>query len=181
MDDKKLEFLPFTAINEFMRSEYRLEVIGAVLKALPTLPESHRKKINNLIKRYVQVPGFRNSANAPLALKIKNLVPAFEKHPEVASTILSAWSESNKELQSRVYDLLKSRDWEVLPPDTDRTRLPGFLTVWPKEETFDALDQAYQETYAEDGANSDDVSLMAVWLSGRLPYNTEGSSSSSDG
>ncbi len=178
MDDKKLEYLPFNAINEFMRSEFRLQMIGAVLKALPSLPQAHQKKINGLIKRYVQVPGFRNSASAPLSLKIRNLVPAFEKHSEVVSTLLFAWSESNQDLRSKVYDLLKSREWELLPPEADRTRLPGFLTVWPKDETFDFLNQAYQTTYAEDAANSDDVSLMAVWLSGRLPFNTEGPSPS---
>ncbi len=38
-----------------------------------------------------------------------------------------AWSELHLELRQQIYDMLVERKWELLPVDTDRTKLPGFL------------------------------------------------------
>jgi hypothetical protein len=48
--------------------------------------------------------------------------------------------------------------------------LPGFLTRWPESETYEALNEAYQQMYPEDSVDENDVRLMSVWLAGRLPY-----------
>ena len=42
MTNKTAQFLPFHAVNEFMRDDYRLEVIRSTLNALPGLPENYR-------------------------------------------------------------------------------------------------------------------------------------------
>jgi hypothetical protein len=170
MDEKKVSFLPFHAINEFMTPEYRLMVVRSTLEALPDLAETFRAPVDRLTRKYVQVTGFRNSLKAPLALKVRPLAAAYEKNPELVAAVISAWAEAHNELRSRVYDLLKSRNWEILPADTDRAKLPGFLTKWPKGEDFAKLNQAYAEMYPQNPTPSDDVSLMVVWLSGRLPY-----------
>jgi hypothetical protein len=73
-----------------------------------------------------------------------------------------------------VYDLLVARGWELLPPEADRTVLPGFLTKWPKGETFEVLNEVFLKMYPGTQASDDDISLMVVWLSGRLPYQFEG-------
>lgn len=169
-DSKKISFLPFHAINEFMRPDYRLTVIRSTLEALPNLPESTRTSINNLTKKLVKIPGFRNSVKAPLPLRVKPTAEAFEKNPILVAAILSAWAEAHSQLRYQVYTLLKSRSWEVLPPEADRTKLPGFLTTWPRGEDFEVLNVAFREMYPEVQVSSDDVSLMTVWVSGRLPY-----------
>lgn len=173
MNDQKVQFLPFHAINEFMRNDYRLGVVRMVLSNAASMPEGARGRLNQLIKQHVSVPGFRNSAQAPASLKVKPFVAAFEKSSDVAGFTLQAWADLNPDLRSRAYDLLKSREWELLPPETDRSKLPGFLTVWPKGEDFEALNKAYAEAYPEAHEEEDDVSLMIVWLSGRLPYQQE--------
>jgi hypothetical protein len=66
--------------------------------------------------------------------------------------------------------MLQNRKWELLPMEADRTRLPGFITVWPKGEDFEALNQAYAEAHPDAPAESNDIALMVVWLSARLPY-----------
>lgn len=170
MSEKSAEFLPFHAINEFMRTDYRAAVVRAALNALPKLPASFRAPIDNMTKLVVRVPGFRNPLQAPAPMKVGPTASAFEQSPELVSAILAAWAEANAELRSQVYDLLKSRGWEVLPPDADRTKLAGFLTHWPEGEDFDTLNKAYAQAHPNAGASTDDVSLMAVWLSGRLPY-----------
>lgn len=174
MDDKKKQFLPFHAINEFMRHDFRVKVVRNTLNALPSLPDELRTPINRLTRVIVKVPGFRNSTKAPASVRVKPTSEAFEKNPELVAAILAAWAETNPQLRQQVYDLLVARDWHVLPPQADRTRLPGFITKWPKDENFEAVNAAFTEMYPQVQADSDDVSLMVVWLSTRLPYESEG-------
>jgi hypothetical protein len=126
-----------------------------------------------LLKKLIQVPGFRNSLQAPAPLKLKPTLSAFEKNPALTGAILSAWSASRPELRQKVYELLASRGWELLPPEADRTKLPGFLTTWPPNEDFQELNEAFTQANPDISTTSDDVSLMAVWISGRLPFEKE--------
>lgn len=168
--NEQTQFLPFHAINEFMLTEYRREVIKTVLSSLNALELDNQKKINLLIKRNVKVPGFRNSSQAPLPMLINGAIQAFEKSASFSAQILSAWAELHPELRNNVQALLENRDWKILPEETDRTKLPGFLTRWPAEDSFEMLIKAFRETFPEASASDDDISLMIVWLSGRLPY-----------
>jgi hypothetical protein len=68
-----------------------------------------------------------------------------------------------------VYDLLVSLDWEVLPPEADHTKLPGFLPQWPYGQDFDQINLAFNDKYPASQVDKDDVSLMVVWVGGRLP------------
>jgi hypothetical protein len=172
MSDKNVKFIPFHAINEFMIPEYRFEVIREVLSTLSSASEKVKAQFNKFFKNAIQVPGFRNSGQAPTSLKIRPFITAFEKEPEIAGATLSRWVELKPDLRKQVFDLLTARSWEVLPDETDRTKLPGFLVTWPDGEDFEVLGKAFQEMYPEARAKSDDVSLMAVWLGGRLPYDT---------
>ncbi len=169
MTNEQTEFIPFHALNEFMRPDYRLAVVRTALTALPTLPSSFRAPIDKMTKLVVRVPGFRNGVQAPTQMKIAPIAAAFEKSPELVAAILNAWAETQKELRQKVYDLLKSREWELLPPEADRSKLPGFSTTWKKGEDFEVINKAFSEMYPDYTATMDDVSLMTVWLSGRLP------------
>lgn len=168
--DKQVSFLPFHAINEFMTNEYRQEVIRKTLFATVDLPEAFNAALERNIKKNVKIAGFRNSAKAPAALKVKPVADAFEKSPAMVAVILAAWAEIHADLRQRIFELLSGRKWELLPLDADRTRLPGFLTVWPAGEIFEALNAAYAEKYPEFPEENNDISLMCVWLSNRLPY-----------
>lgn len=173
-DEKQVAFLPFHAINEFMLDDYRLQVIRTTLQGLPNLPENLRQPVDELTRQAVRVPGFRNSLKAPVSLRARPVAAAFEKSPQLVAAILSAWAEIQAELREKVYHLMIARGWEILPPEADRSVLPGFLTKWPDGETFDVLDQAFEEMYPATTAEMNDISLMVVWLGGRLPYNMEG-------
>lgn len=170
MNDKQVQFLPYNAINEFMVPEYRLSVLQAVLAGFDRLPGDRRSAINNLIKRHVQVPGFRNSVQAPAMIKARSAVTTFERRPEFAAQVLQAWSELHPELRQQVHDFLAARSWEVLPPEADRAKLPGFLITWPKGEDYDVLGEAFGEAYPDEHPDENDLRLMIVWLAGRLPY-----------
>ncbi len=171
MDDKgTVEFLPFNAINQFMINEYRLEVLREVLSNLDHLSPSQRSKMIDLIKHLFKLPGFRNATLAPLPIKVRGAVSPFEKNAEFTAEVLADWAEIRSELMQQVYHFLKDRGWEILPLDADRTKIPGFLTRWPKDETYEVLNQAFSEKYPQSKASDYDVRLMVVWISGRLPF-----------
>ncbi len=171
MSDKEtVEFLPFNAINQFMIADYRLEVLREVLGNLDQLTPDQRSKMIGLIKRLFKLPGFRNPTQAPLPIKVRGAVSPFEKNAEFTAQVLADWAEIKSELMQQVYHFLKDRAWEILPLDADRTKIPGFLTRWPKEETYEVLNQSFNEKYPQSKATDYDVRLMIVWISGRLPF-----------
>jgi hypothetical protein len=170
MDNETAKFLPFNAINEFMRDDYRLTVVRTALEAKPEMSEEWQQAMDQVTRKVVKVPGFRNSLKAPIFLKTRAMAEAFQKSPELVAVVLSIWSEAHSDLRQKVYDLLRSRRWEVLPPETNRAVLPGFLIRWPKGDDFDVLIAAFHESYPDTPADNDDISLMVVWMSMRLPY-----------
>jgi hypothetical protein len=55
--------------------------------------------------------------------------------------------------------------------EANRKALPGFLPQWPEEEQFNYLVEEFRDQFPDQQAYSDNqISLMCVWLSGRLPY-----------
>ena len=165
----KVAFLPFHALNHFMFDAFRSDVINKVLNNRDNLDPELQKEIDRQTARHVKVPGFRNSAKAPARIKAKPMASAFEKNADLVAVILTAWTSLNGELAERVYDFLKARNWEILPIEADRRKIPGFLTRWRKSEEFDVLFEALKAAFPEDTASQDEVSLMIVWLSSRLP------------
>lgn len=192
---EKTEFLPFHAINEYMRPDFRLNVIRETLTAQATLDEPYVNDLNQKIKKRVTVPGFRNSDKAPALIKVLPTSKAFEKYPDLVVAVLSGWAEIQSELREQVYALLKARNWLMFPEaegiDTDtlsmdainewpifpltmnRTKLPGFFTHWPKGEDFETLYKNFSELFPDSSASIDKVSLMVVWISMRLPYQVD--------
>ena len=165
--------MPFHAINEFMVDDFRFSVIQRVMTAVGELSSEQRSSLTKVIRKRIRVSGFRNSAQAPAGLKARHAVKEFEKHSEFTARILAAWADLNTDLAQQVYGLLKSRQWELLPVEVDRTSLPGFMAAWPKTETYDVLDAAFAEMYPQapsDAAFQDDLRLMVVWMANRLPY-----------
>lgn len=173
-EKSQLNFIPFHAINEFMRTDYRMTLLRNTLLALPDLSSKTQAAVNKLTKKHVKVPGFRNSAKAPASVKAVAMVKPFEKQPKLVAAILSAWAEANPNLRQQVFDILSGFGWKLLPPEANRTRLPGFLTQWPEEEDYEAIYDNFTEAYLESEYGIDDVSLMAVWLSLRLPIDKVG-------
>jgi hypothetical protein len=189
------EFLPFNAINEYMRPDFRLKVIRETLSNQSALEESLLDDLNHQLKKYVTVPGFRSSDKAPALVKVLPTSKAFEKNPDLVAVILACWSETQTKLRDQSYAVLKERkwplfpeneefkptasitetikEWPVFPLTMDRVKLPGFYIHWPKGEDFEALYKTFTELYPDSDASIDKVSLMMVWLSMRLPLQVD--------
>lgn len=169
-EQQQTQFFHFHTLNEFMLPEFRQQVLTQVMTNLESLPADLRSRLNGQIRQLVKVPGFRNSSLAPAQVKARSAGQAFERSPQFVANVLAAWSDLNADLRQQVYDFLTARGWTILPLDADRTKLPGFLTRWPKAEQFDVLDEAFRAQHPETTASKDEISLMVVWLSTRLPY-----------
>lgn len=200
MSENTVQFLPFHAINEFMRADFRLGVVRSTLSALPTLPKPLQDGVNHWVKAAVKIPGFRNSEKAPAMVKVIPTAKAFENNPALVAAVLAAWAEAHAELRAQVFEVLRARnwfffsseinlsnlpqlnseeDWGILPLEADRTRLPGFLTYWPNGQEFEALYDTYTQMFPDANGSLDEVSLMAVWLANRLPYHIRGQAETS--
>lgn len=169
-DEKYDEFLPFNAVNEFMRDDYRATVLLEVMNHFDALPADLRKELSHQISRHVKIQGFRNSNQAPAALKAKNAVALFQQSAEFSAAVIHAWSSFHPDLQATVETLLTEKGWNPLPMEADRTRLPGFQIHWPKADTFEVLNTRARELDPGLNESDDNISLMVVWLGNRLPY-----------
>lgn len=189
------EFLPFHAINEFMRPDFRLTIIRETLTGQASSNNPCMNELNQQVKKRVSVPGFRNSDKAPALVKVLPTSKAFEKHPDLVAAILTCWAENQSELRDQVYTLLKNRNWPILsqgedvdkldlsldlikkwpvfPIKMNRSKLPGFYIHWPKGEDFEVLYANFTSLFPDSSASVDKVSLMAVWLTMRLPYKVD--------
>ena len=54
------------------------------------------------------------------------LLRHLKKNPGFVAEILAGWCDLNTDLSEKVAALLKDRNWEALPIETDRSQLPGF-------------------------------------------------------
>lgn len=169
-DNKKAQYLPFHAINEFMRDDFRVAILQEVLNSYDKVEKERTLRINRLIAKGVQIPGFRNSSLAPLGVKVRQSTTLFESSPEFAALIVDCWSQLHQQLKNAIWQLLEEKNWKPLPMEIDRTILPGFTTNWPKEDKFELFVQAIHEKIPDLAENDDNISLMVVWMSNKLPY-----------
>lgn len=168
---EKEKFLPFMAINEFMRDDYRLTVMSEVLSNLGKIPGDQRNTINKLTAKYVSIQGFRNSNLAPVGRKAKASADLFLSSNEYSAAIIEGWFRLHPTLAETVIQVLSERNWPNLQPlAMDRSKLPGFQIHWPKEDTFEALIKAIRAIQPFEDEPDDNISLMAVWGGNRLPY-----------
>ena len=163
-------YYPFSAVNDFMRDDYRLTVLNEVFNRLDAVPASQKQLIGRLVSKGVQIQGFRNSNLAPAAMKAKRAATLFENLPHFSGQVLEAWSRLHPALRLEMDSLLTERGWQVMEDNTDLSLLPGFKPGWPKTDTFQVLIDAARVRLPDMQETDDDISLMAVWVGNCLPY-----------
>lgn len=169
MPELTREFLPFSAINEFMTEEFRHQVIAETLTNQDKLPKDILHDLKQALMQKARIEGFRNSWLAPINLRIRAAEKVFQSDDRFTGTVLRAWAAVHPNLLIQVVAFLGGRGWDVLPAELDRSKLPGFETTWKTGETFDTLCRSFREMYPTE-LSDDHISLMCVWVSVRLPY-----------
>lgn len=170
MTEETVKYLPFNAVNEFMRDDYRLTILHEVLGHAESAAGEKRKELSKFVARYVKIPGFRNSNMAPAGLKAKNSPSLFQQSADFAALVMEIWSTLHPELKSIVWNELNDRGWKPEPLEKDRSELPGFQIHWPKEDSFESFHKKIKELRSDLSESEDDISLMVVWVGNRLPY-----------
>ena len=169
-ENTKAQFLPFNALNEFMRDDYRSAVIQEVFTSLEKLDKEQVIRINRLFAKGVQISGFRNSSLAPTAVRIRHASSFFEKSAEFVALVVNCWSQLHGQLKDAAWKLLDDRNWKPLPIEADRSLLPGFQVDWPKGDTFESMILSLRQGNPEIIESDDNISLMMVWMGNKLPY-----------
>lgn len=170
-DTSKVQYLPFHSVNEFMRDDYRLTILHEVYSNFEKCTVLQKQLITRLFTRGVQIQGFRNSSLAPLPIRVKNSASLFERSPEFAATIMECWSNLHPELKNVMGTVLQEKGWQVLDLSLDRSGLPGFMIDWPKADTFEEIIKSVKTAIPGLEETDDNISLMAVWIGNKLPYN----------
>ena len=161
--------LPLISLNVFLLPDFRREILTTVLNQKDDLSPEIKQELRQAIKEFVKISGFRNPLAAPQALQVRAMESPFEKESRFVKAILSSWADINSDLQAKVYSVLpelgfEPNDQAPFYPDPEN----AFAVAWPEDLSFEMLaDLVKQKT--ETDASSNEISLMTVWLTGRLP------------
>ena len=161
--------LPLISLNVFLLPDFRREILTTVLNQKDNLSPEIMQELRQAIKEFVKISGFRNPLAAPQALQVRAMESPFEKESRFVKAILSSWADINSDLQAKVQAVLhelgfEPNDQAPLYPDPEN----AFAVGWPEDLSFEKLaDLVKQKT--ETDASSNEISLMTVWLTGRLP------------
>jgi len=161
--------LPLISLNVFLLPDFRREILTTVLNQKDNLSPEIKQEFRQAIKEFVKISGFRNPLAAPQALQVRAMESPFEKESRFVKAILSSWADINSDLQAKVQAVLHELGFEPnvqapLYPDPEN----AFAVGWPEDLSFEKLaDLVKQKT--ETDASSNEISLMTVWLTGRLP------------
>ncbi len=161
--------LPYKTINVFIDREYLESVLRDILGNLDQLPKEGQISFVNQFKKYVTILGFRNPMRAPLPLQVNAFASAFEEKDEVIPFTLTTWTRLNSDFAKSVEKWLKSEGWEDLNAERTFVEGEGFSNDWPEELGFDELIENYESANPDIEFSRDDLILMVLWLSGKLP------------
>ena len=163
------ETLSFRAINVFIERDFLQSKLEEILEAKDELPKEDQIVFNNNFRKYVNVLGFRNPLRAPLQLQVNAYASAFEEKEEVIPFTLSTWTKLNQKFAKQVHDWLESEDWEDLSLERSFEGSDGFQDSWPEGLSFEQLSKKFQKNHPDVDFATDDLILMVLWISGKLP------------
>ena len=110
-EKQQIEYLPFNAINEFMRDDYRLAILSEIFTNFEKLSSAQRSHIGKFVSKYATIQGFRNANLAPVGRKAKACVTLFERSSEFAAEIVDSWVSLHNDLAETVFSLLTEKKW----------------------------------------------------------------------
>jgi len=164
-----VENLPFKTINVYLERGFLEKILEQILRNIRNLPKETQIEFTQVFKKFVTVLGFRNPLHAPLPLQIKAFANAFEEKEEIIPFTLSAWATLNNELANGVFDWLKSKKWTDLEKNRGYEDSLGFSNDWPESQPLESISKKFEESNPKIQSTDDEIMLMILWISGRLP------------
>lgn len=163
------EILPFKSINVFIERDYLEKVAKNILEGVEKLNKEEQIEFSQNFRKYVSVLGFRNPLRAPLSLQVNAHASAFEEKDEVIPFSLTTWAKVNNDLADKVQSWLKSEGWEGLALAREYEEDNGFVLDWPDDLSFDQVEEKFQKAHPDFEFDRDDLILMVLWITGKLP------------
>jgi hypothetical protein len=157
--------LPWVEVNEMMDDEYRQLVVAEALGHYPKASPELNKFAVDILKKTIQVNGFRSFQNIPPQMVKIQVAKEFKVNGLLAEAVICLWAEKQHEL---IESLAKAaREANIPVPETwgwQQARY-GFVQGEDTPE-FDQLatDLSAQKSKPE----SDHYLLAALWLSNSL-------------
>jgi hypothetical protein len=157
--------LPWIEVNEMMDDEYRQLVVAEALGHYPKASPELNKFALDILKKTIQVNGFRSFQSIPPHMAKIQVVKEFKVNELLAEAVICLWAEKQHEL---IDSLAKAaREANIPIPETwgwQQARY-GFVQGEDTPE-FDQLATSLsaQKTKPE----SDHYLLAALWLSNSL-------------
>jgi len=168
------EYIPYKTINVFIDSDYLRNTLEYILKNFKTLPKQDQISFSILFREYVNILGFRNPMRAPLPLQVNAYARAFEDMDEVIPFTLSTWTKIKDDFAKKVKAWLTSEGWKELNLEKKFDETEGFIKNWPDSLTFEKLIKEFEKAHPDLDFDHDDLILMILWISGKLPDEDSG-------
>ena len=165
MTETETNVLPWIEVNEMMNDEYRQVVVTDALGYLPKASAELNKFALDILKKTIQVNGFRSFLSIPPHMARIQVIKEFKVNDLLATAIICLWAEK----QHEIIESLKSAAREANIPIPEKwdwhAARHGFVQGEDTPE-FDQLATALsaQKTKPE----SDHYLLAALWLSNSL-------------
>jgi len=164
-----IETVPFKAINVYVNQDYLESILTAVLTDYKKLSKDQQIEFTRFLRKYVTILGFRDPARAPLSLQVNALAKAFEEKDEVVPYVLSIWAKTHEALAADVKAWLEEKKFENLATEREYAEGAGFTPDFPEKLSFDKLEKDFAKANPDAKYERDDLILMVLWISGRLP------------
>ncbi len=157
--------LQWIAVNEMMDDEYRQVVVTEALSYLPKAPAELNKFALDILKKTIQVNGFRSYQSIPPYLAKKQIIKEFKNNDSLVTAMICLWAEKQHELiktlaqAARAANILIPEKWDW------QSARHGFVQGQDTPE----LDQLATTLAAQKSKPESDHTILAgLWLSNSL-------------
>ena len=157
--------LPWVEVNEMMDDEYRQLVVAEALGHYPKASPELNKFALDVLKKTIQVNGFRSFQSIPLPMAKIQVVKEFKVNELLAEAVICLWAEKQHALIESLAQAAREANIPVPAAWSWQQARHGFVLGEDTPE-FDQLatDLSAQKTKPE----SDHYLLAALWLSNSL-------------
>ncbi|MEP7137007.1 MAG: hypothetical protein ABI904_18935 [Chloroflexota bacterium] len=158
----EVNVLPWIQVNEMMDEPYRQQVVADALSQLPKASPELNKLAMDILKKAVQVNGFRSFQSIPPLIVKNHVVKEFKSNAELATTIICLWAEKQQELIETLMNAAREANIPIPQKWDWHAAGAGFVEA----ENTPELDQLANSLSAEKTKpESDHYLLAALWLS----------------
>jgi hypothetical protein len=163
------DIYPYKAINVFLERDDLEQLLEMIIKEKDSLTKQDQIEFNNEFRKHVTILGFRNPVRAPISLQVNAYASAFEQKDEVIPFTLSTWTKIQPNLAEKVKIWLEAEGWDELKLERQFEEGEGFIKKWPDDYSFDKLVDEFTKANPDPEFSRNDLILMVLWISGRLP------------